>query len=126
MLTSQFVRAALIVLAVLQTLMLVSMFAGVPPHPPRTTPLFAMGPFLSASISIAVAGAFLAGSPGRLSSFVSMLAALLALVSYGPQKWTDPAIAQIWPAVLLGQLAAVLIIAAVFVSRRHAFRRSPS
>jgi hypothetical protein len=37
----------------LQLVMLGSLFAQLPPHPPRTIPLFALGPFLWASVVIA-------------------------------------------------------------------------
>lgn len=120
MFTIRPMQAALLILAMLQALMLLALLAGLAPHPPRVTPLFAMGPFLSASIAIAVAGIVLTGTPGRFPAFVSALAALLALVSYGPQKWIDPAIPEIWPAVLLGQVAALWVLAGIAVrSLRH-------
>lgn len=119
MFTNRPIQAALAMLAILQTLMLLALLAGLPPHPPRLTPLFAMGPFLSASIAIAVAGILLAETPGRFPVVVSALAALLALLSYGPQKWIDPAISEIWPAVLLGQAAALWVLAGAWVRSRH-------
>ena len=102
--------AALATLIILQLIMLSSLLAGLEPHPPRTIPLFAMGPFLGASLAIAAAALALGpvSSPG--GRWASVLAALTALLSYGPQKWFDPAIGEVWPAVLLGQLAALLLI----------------
>lgn len=103
-------RASLLLLAMLQFLMLLSLMARLPPHPPEATALFAMGPFLAASISLAVAAAQLHERPGALAPSAAGLAALAALISYGPHKWADPAFSQIWPAVLLGQIAAAVIL----------------
>ena len=47
-------HAALVALVILQVIMLGSLYAGVPPHPPETIPLFAMAPFLAAAIAAAV------------------------------------------------------------------------
>ncbi len=99
-------------LAVLQAVMLAALMAGLQPHPPAAAPLFAMGPFLGASIALAVAAMLAANAPGLLPVLLSVASAFTALLSFGPQKWVDPAIAQIWPAVLLGQIAA----AAIFVA----------
>ena len=108
------IRAALSVLVGLQVIMLFALFTDTSPHPLLTTPLFAMAPFLGASISIAAAALMLTATPVRLGTrsgmAMSLLAALLALVSFGPQKWLDPAIPAIWPAVLCGQVSAVLIL----------------
>lgn len=37
-------------------------------------------------------------------------AVVTALVSFGPQKWLDPSIAQIWPAVALAQITCAILI----------------
>ena len=42
-----------------------------------------------------------------------MRAALLAAVSYGPQKWFDPAFGGIWPAVIVAQAAIVVLVVTV-------------
>lgn len=104
------IRACLLALAILQFLMLLALMARLPPHPPEATVLFAMGPFLAASISLAVAASMIHGSPGATAPSAAGLAALAALLSFGPQKYADPAISQIWPAVVLGQAAAALIL----------------
>ncbi|MGI9464412.1 MAG: hypothetical protein ACR2OM_10750, partial [Aestuariivirgaceae bacterium] len=41
---------------------------------------------------------------------LSVLAALMALLSYGPQKYLDAQFALIWPAVIAGQVAAAALI----------------
>ena len=111
-------QAALSAIIGLQTIMLTSLLAKLPPHPPLTTPLFAMGPFLAASISVAIAALVLGAAGSRAGAVTSIMAALLALISFGPQKWADAAIAQIWPAVLLGQVAAVVILWSAYQSIR--------
>ena len=111
--------AALAALFILQATMLSALFAGVPPHPPASTPLFGMAPFVAASLSVALA-AILAGpvssSVGRI---LAGLAAAFALVSFGPQKYVDAQIALIWPAVLVGQLAVATIAVQLARSKRR-------
>ena len=117
--STQYSQAALGAIAALQIVMLASMLAQLPPHPPLTTPLFALGPFLGASIAIAIAGLILGTGGTRTGAIISIIAAVLALVSFGPQKWADAAIPQIWPAVLLGQIAAAVIIGCAFKTLRR-------
>lgn len=111
--------AALATLAILQLTMLAALFTRTPPHPPLAVAPFALGPFLGASIAIAVAGIILGATRTRVGTAAAVLAAALGLVSYGPQKWIDPAIAQIWPAVLLGEIAAIVLLADAVFSRVH-------
>ncbi len=103
--------AGLWTLLVLQAVMAAALFSRTPPHPPLAVAPFAMAPFLAASLAIAAAAISLQARSGRTASWLALLAGLLALVSYGPQKWLDPAIAQIWPAVLIGEVAAVAVLA---------------
>ncbi len=102
---------ALLALVVLQVIMLGAFFFERPPHPPLTTPGFAMGPFLSLSVATATAALF--APRGGAASGLSLLAMLLAMVSYGPHKWFDPLIGQIWPAIVGAQVAALLVLWAV-------------
>lgn len=113
-------QAALACLILLQTVMLASLFAGVAPHPPVATPLFGIGPFLAAALSAAVAALIL--GPSRGGRLLAGLAALAALVSFGPQKYLDPQFSLIWPAVVAGQVAAGVILAGL-ASRLPAFAR---
>lgn len=112
-------RAGLGVLLVLQAVMLAALLSQSPPHPPIATPLFALGPFLGASLATTVAAFILGDAATGEGRAVSLLAAALALISFGPQKWLDPAFGGIWPAVILGQAAFI----AVLVSCIHAHRR---
>ncbi len=114
-------QAALGALIGLQVIMLASLMTRTPPHPPVTIALFAMGPFLGCSVSVAIAAFVLAATGSRLSAVISVFAALLALISFGPQKWFDAAIAEIWPAVLVAQIAAAAVLwCAVQTLRRGA------
>jgi hypothetical protein len=108
--------AALAGLVVLQTVMLASLFAGVAPHPPAATPLFGIGPFLGAALAAPVAALILGPSQSPAGRVLAGVAALAALVSFGPQKFLDAQFALIWPAVLAGQIAAGTILFAL-VSR---------
>lgn len=106
--------AALTALTLVQLIMLTSLFADLAPHPPRTIPFFAMAPFLSVAIAIAASAMIIGPLNGRTGKAMSILAALCALLSYGPQKWIDPAIGEIWPAVLTGEIAAFGLFILVF------------
>lgn len=103
-------QAALIVLIVLQVTMLGALFTQTVPHPPLAIAPFALGPFLGTSIAVAAAALMLGPTRSKTGTVVALLACLLALLSLGPQKWIDPNIAQIWPAVLLGQIAASALV----------------
>lgn len=110
---SRLPHAALGTLIILQLVMLASLFAGVAPHPPRAIPLFAMAPFLAASMAIATMALVLGPLSNKAARALTGLAVITALISYGPQKWIDPAIGEIWPAVLLGQIASLVLLTLV-------------
>lgn len=110
--------AALVTLIVLQAIMLSALYAGVEPHPPRITPVSAIAPFLGAAIAIAAAACFVGPLTCVTGRGLSVLAALMALLSFGPQKYFDAQFALIWPAVVLGQVAALVIFASVVRSLR--------
>lgn len=109
--------AALAVLIILQAVMLGALYAGVPPHPPTATPLFGIAPFLGASMGAAAAAVLLGGGSSRSGQALCLLAALMALVSFGPQKYLDAQFGLIWPAVIAAQLACLALFAEAF---RHA------
>ena len=105
-------RPCLMILAVLQLLMLGALYTKTPPHPPLEVAIFALAPFISASIALALAACMM--TKGKTASLVSLLACLTALVSYGPHKWFGPSIGSIWPAVLLAQVAILAIVFQLF------------
>lgn len=106
--------AALVALSTLQLVMLGALFSQTPPHPPLAVAPFALGPFLGAAVALALSGALLGSTSTRIGTVTALLAVAFALVSFGPHKWFDPAFAQIWPAVVLGQAASVAVIVETF------------
>lgn len=111
--------AALVTLITLQMIMLTALYAGIRPHPPLATPLFGIAPFLGASLSLALAALIVQPLTTATGRTLSVLAGLTALVSFGPQKYFDAQIGLIWPAVVLGQAAAVVIFARVVGAMRQ-------
>lgn len=113
---SRTIGAACTMLITVQGLMLASLYFGVEPHPPRAIPLFAMPPFLAVSIGTALCAMRL--SDTRAGRILAGLTAGFALLSFGPQKYLDPAFPEIWIAVIASQLA-VLGIAYGLILQRH-------
>lgn len=106
--------AALTTLIVLQLIMLSALYAGIKPHPPVATPLFGIAPFLGAAVAVALSAIIIDPLGSRAGKTLSILAALMALVSFGPQKYFDAQFGLIYPAVILGQIAALVIFLRVF------------
>lgn len=105
--------AALATLIVLQVVMLSALYAGIRPHPPEAIPLFGIAPFIGASVAVALSAIIVRPLDNTAGRSLSVIAALAALVSFGPQKYLDAQFALIWPAVILGQLAALTLVAEV-------------
>lgn len=116
---SRQVVAALTTLILLQLIMLSALYAGIPPHPPVATRLFGIAPFLGASVSIALSAIIVQPLTSAAGRGLSVMAALMALVSFGPQKYFDAQFALIWPAVILGQLAAIVIFTRILNASRR-------
>lgn len=112
--------AALSALILLQLVMLSALYAGIAPHPPVSTPLFGMAPFLAASFAAAFSAILLGPLNGKAGRILSGLAVVLALVSFGPQKYFDAQFALIWPAVISGQIAAITVLVQIFGNTRTA------
>ncbi|MCP5083650.1 MAG: hypothetical protein GY948_18335 [Alphaproteobacteria bacterium] len=106
--------ASIVVLLVLTSVMLFSLFTRTPPHPPLEIPLFALAPFFGASLAIGAAALWLVRRGS--GTWLALLFAATALISFGPHKLFDPAFALIWPAVLLAQ-AAVIAVAYLSIGR---------
>lgn len=100
---------ALGTLIILQLTMLLALFFKVPPHPPEIIPLGGMAPVIGASLSAAF-GALLFQGQGRTGKGLIVLACALAAISYGPQKFFDPAFALVWPAVVTAQIAIFALL----------------
>ena len=109
-------NTGLAMLIILQAIMLAALFAGVEPHPPTKIPLGAIAPILAAGFATAAAGIMLrpTSSLGRLFALVAVI---LAMLSFGPQKYLNEQFYLIWPAVVLGQLSALMVLKACFDRR---------
>lgn len=105
-----YTAAAIATLLVLTGAMLLAMFTRTEPHPPLEVEPFALGPFLAASLALGAAAHGLVVRGMRFAMALALLFALTALVSYGPQKYVDPAFPRIWPAVILAQVAIAVIL----------------
>lgn len=103
-------HAALSTLIILQAVMLTALYAGIPPHPPEATPLFGIAPLLAAAFSAAGAAFWFGAFESRAGRAFCVIAALLAAVSFGPQKFLDPQFPLIWPAVVTGQIAILTLV----------------
>ena len=102
--------AAIAALLVLTTVMLLALVTRTPPHPPLEVAPFALGPFLGTSLAIGAAALYLVNLDSRVGSALAVLFAFTALVSFGPQKFLDPAFTRIWPAVIAAQIAVAVIL----------------
>lgn len=105
--------AAIMALLVLTCAMLFALFTRTEPHPPLEVEPFALGPFLAASLATGAAAYGLMVRGSRFAMAIAFLFALTALVSYGPQKYVDPAFPEIWPAVIVAQIAIAVILCQV-------------
>ncbi len=105
--------AGLTALIILQLTMLFALYTLTEPHPPVATPLFGIGPFLGASFAAAAAAIWMGPTRAVSGRGLSLLSAAMALVSYGPQKYVDAAFPLIWPSVIAGQVACLVIVLAV-------------
>lgn len=117
--TTRVTSAALTTLITLQAVMLAALFAKVPPHPPVTTPLFGIAPFVGMSIAVACSAMLMGAGTSGAGKILGILAALCAAVSFGPQKYFDPQFAMIWPAVISGQVAILALLVAIFRRREE-------
>lgn len=105
-----YTAAAIVALLMLTGTMLLAMFTRTEPHPPLVVEPFALGPFLAASLAIGAAAYCMVVRGMRFAMATALLFALTALVSYGPQKYVDSALPQIWPAVIVAQGAIAVIL----------------
>lgn len=112
-LSDRYATAALSTLILLQVIMLTALYAGIRPHPPAALPIFGIAPFLGASVSIALSAIILGPLTNTAGRVLSVVAALTALASFGPQKYLDSQFGLIWPTVILGQLAALVLVVQV-------------
>lgn len=111
-------KAALATLIILQTVMLAALFAQSVPHPPATILIFAIAPYLAMSLATAACALILGPLTNRTGQSFTVGATLLSLISFGPHKWFDPQLPLIWPAVIMGQLAAITLFVLVYRAKQ--------
>lgn len=102
--------AAVLALLAITAVMLLSLMTRSAPHPPHEVPPFAIGPFLGASLAIGLAAHHLVRWDLRAGPGLALLFAATGVVSFGPQKYLDPAFSRIWPAVIAAQLAILVML----------------
>lgn len=102
--------AALVTLLTVTAVMLLALVTQTPPHPPLAIPLFALAPFLAASLALGAAALYLCRSGIRIWRIAAMAFVVSVLPSFGPQKLLVAEFAQIWPAVLVAEAALVVLI----------------
>ncbi|MBY8977531.1 hypothetical protein KHP62_17085 [Rhodobacteraceae bacterium NNCM2] len=112
--------AALGTLIILQLVMFAALLFKLPPHPPEVIPVGGMAPTLAASFSAAFAALVMRGE-GTGGKSMIVIACLLAAISYGPQKYFDPAFPLVWPAVITAQLAIAALLMPFGYALMHRF-----
>ena len=102
----------------LNGVLLGSLWAQVQPHPPAR-----VGPFIAASLSLAVLSIPLVWWRNKTGYTISIIVGLLGLVSFGPQKLFAASAGELFPAILVGTVLSVaLIISAVACWRKNNVR----
>ncbi|WP_338549221.1 hypothetical protein [Roseovarius phycicola] len=110
--------SALSTLIILQIVMLLSLYSRTFPHPPETVAPFAIAPFLAVSLSFAAVALILGPTRNQPGRSFAILAGLSALVSFGPQKFFDAQIGFVWPAVVIGQIAVISLVATLWLTHK--------
>ncbi|WP_371170893.1 hypothetical protein [Aliiroseovarius sp. 2305UL8-7] len=111
---NQTALAGLTMLIILQAIMLMSLYAGIPPHPPATIPLGGIAPILAAGFAASGAAIVLGPTTSNIGRAFAILAVAIAMLSFGPQKYLNVQLPLIWPAVVLGQISAAMIVVSMF------------
>lgn len=124
-LQNRLATASIASLAVLQIVMLTTLLAQVPPHPPAAFVLSGMAPFLAASLALLASAHILDPLANWAGRVLGGLAILFALVSFGPQKYFDIQWPLIWPAVLVAQAACTTLFLLILKAGWSAHASSP-
>ena len=90
-----------------------SLWAQVEPHPPAR-----VGPFVAASLSLAVVSIPLVWWRNKIGYAISIIVGLLGLVSFGPHKFFTGSAGQIFPAIMVGTVLSVALIISSVASWR--------
>ncbi len=106
----QIAVSSLVGLILLKGVMLGSLWAQVQPHPPAE-----VGPFIAASLSLAIVSLPLVWWRNKTGYIISIIVGVLGLVSFSPLKFFyDESAGQVLPVIIVGTvLVAALIISSV-------------
>ena len=100
-------------LIILKGVLLGALWAQVQPHPPAR-----VGPFIAASLSLAVLSIPLVWWRNKIGYIISIIVGLLGLVSFGPHKFFSESADQIFPAIIVGTVLSVVLIISSLASWR--------
>ncbi len=100
-------------LVVLNCVLLGSLWSQVQPHPPAR-----VGPFIAASLSLAVVSIPLVWWRNKTGYTISIIVGLLGLVSFGPHKILAGSAGQLFPAIMVGTVLSVALIISSVASWR--------
>ncbi len=111
----QMAVSALAGLILLEGVLLGALWAQVQPHPEAR-----LGPFIAASLSLAIVSIPLVWWRSKIGYTTSIIVGLIGLVSFGPQKFfTEPESAvQVFPAIIVGTVLSVVLIISSIASWR--------
>ena len=111
----QMAVSALAGLILLEGVLLGSLWAQVQPHPPAR-----VGPFIAASLSLAIVSIPLVWWRSKIGYTTSIIVGLIGLVSFGPQKFFTEAESanQVFPAIIVGTVLSVVLIISAIASWR--------
>ncbi len=101
-------------LILLKAVLLGSLWSQVQPHPPAK-----VGPFIAASLSLAVVSIPLVWWRNKIGYTTSIIVGLLGLVSFSPLKFFyDESAGQVIPAIIVGTVLSVALIISSVASWR--------
>ena len=104
---------ALVALLIFEQYTLLSVVFEVPPHPQALNGVSALVPYWALAMVVAVTAILLGLTNTRLGRLFCVLAALLALLPSGPQKYFDYQFFLLWPSIIGAQVAIVTLLVQV-------------
>ena len=113
--------SSLIGLIALNCVMLGALFAQVPPNPPGR-----FGPYIGATLSLAVLSLPLIFWRNRIGYISSIIVGLMCLMSLGPQKFfIEQAANLLSPAIILGSILSLILITSSIMAWREKRKAGP-
>ena len=106
--------SALAGLVILEGVLLGALWAQVQPHPPAR-----VGPFIAASLCLAVVSIPLVWWRNKIGYIISIIVGVLGLVSFSPLKFFyDESAGQVLPVIMVGTVLVVALIISSVASWR--------